>query len=84
MVDGLARGTRMERAFFALAIAVFAWALFQRFGLRDTSTAANSFVVLTAVMALSGAAPLFRRRGVRYGLMALSAMALLGFFLARY
>ena len=62
----LARVTRAERAFFALSVAVFAWALYQRFGLRDTSTAASSFVVLTAVMALSGAASLFRLRAVRY------------------
>jgi hypothetical protein len=77
-------GTRIERALFAVFVTLFAWTLFERLALGRAGTHENAFVVLTAAMVLMTAAPLVRRQAVRYGLMALSAMALIGFFVARY
>ena len=76
-------GTPTERTFFVVFVLLFAWSLHSRFVDPDPLPDATSFTALTAAMVLMGAAPLVRSVRLRYVVSALSAIALIAFFLLR-
>lgn len=73
----------LDRALFAMFVALFGWALLQRVRANDARHDATGFVILLAGMVLMSGAPLVRHQGIRYVFMAMSAVAMLMSFLAR-
>ena len=73
--------TKVDWALLALSAVLLAWALNQRFGAGDVSSAASGSVLITAAMTCNVASALVRKRAICHALMGCAAALLLSFFI---